>query len=189
MIVNIKQRYPTSSPICGQQHNLEDQSSLNTVLTYLSFQIINWSSINAINNVPTCESNLIITYGPSFDEHIFLHLNLLINELILYWLINTIPKHTYIFAYYELTFSINTVSTQICIFVLPVVLLVHTHKYSLSSWLRFHEFGMFLSGVPLLGRAATVLNLPPPPPGVMGIPIMPPPPDGFFVSKKQNNFQ
>lgn len=48
---------------------------------------------------------------------------------------------------------------------------------------------MFLSGVPLLGRAATVLNLPPPPPGVMGIPIMPPPPDGFFVSKKQNNFQ
>lgn len=43
---------------------------------------------------------------------------------------------------------------------------------------------MFLSGVPLLGRAATVLNLPPPPPGVMGIPIMPPPPDGFFVSKK-----
>lgn len=40
---------------------------------------------------------------------------------------------------------------------------------------------MFLSGVPLLGRAATVLNLPPPPPGVMGIPIMPPPPEGFFV--------
>lgn len=40
---------------------------------------------------------------------------------------------------------------------------------------------MFLSGAPLLGRAATVLNLPPPTPGVMGIPIMPPPPDGFFV--------
>lgn len=49
---------------------------------------------------------------------------------------------------------------------------------SLSSWLRFHEFGMFLSWAPLLGRAATVLNLPPPPPEGMG---MPPPPDGFLV--------
>lgn len=111
MIVNTKQRYPTGSPICGQQHNLENQSSLNTVLTYLSFQIINWSSINAINNVPTCVSTLIITYGPFFDEHIFLHLNLLINEPILYGLINTIPKHTYIYSYYELTFSINSFYT------------------------------------------------------------------------------
>lgn len=42
---------------------------------------------------------------------------------------------------------------------------------------------MFLSPAPLVGRAATVLNLPPPPPpGVMGIPIIPPPPPGgFFV--------
>lgn len=111
MIVNTKQRYPTGSPICGQQHNLEDQSSLNTVLTYLSFQIINWSSINAINNVPTCVSTLIITYGPIFDEHIFLHLNLLINEPILYWLINTIPKHTHIYSYYKITFSINSFYT------------------------------------------------------------------------------
>lgn len=52
---------------------------------------------------------------------------------------------------------------------------------SLSSWLRFHEFGMFLSEAPLLGRAATVLNFPPPPPGVIGIPIIPPPPAGFFA--------
>lgn len=54
----------------------------------------------------------------------------------------------------------------------------------LSSWLRFHEFGMFLSMAPLLGRAATVLNFPPPPPGVIGIPIIPPPPDGFLESVK-----
>lgn len=46
---------------------------------------------------------------------------------------------------------------------------------------------MFLSPAPLVGRAATVLNLPPPPPpGVMGIPIIPPPPPGgFFASERE----
>ena len=50
-----------------------------------------------------------------------------------------------------------------------------------SSWVPFHEFGSDLSD-PLVGRLATVLNLPP---GIIGGPAPGPGPVGFLSAEEK----